>query len=377
MLDSTGAKPASPRHELPANRIGSAMNDPSPERPGKLVSLEVARFAAALCVGTDHIVSFAASLNPGPVLGGFDLPPITSVLFFFVLSGFVIYTAHRQDFEQPNRLPRFIWRRFWRIYPVYWLSLAIPLYFLWPTCPPGYLAQIFTLAPFTYNNSFRELIPPAWSLRFEIAFYLMFALALLPRVGRYLLGAWICLTAWHVYQPMKPEGFILRLPHAVAWHFFGLHELMFFAGLGAGAAFFRLRLHRRWLWLLLAGASVALVLLARLDDWGFLYPSLDRTPLVAGSFATIIFSLAALERGGHLRLNHRLAWLGAMSYPFYIIHPSVLFLGSDFLYYRPGDKQMFSPLAVFAGFMAVSLAASALVTFLYDRPLHRLSRRML
>lgn len=352
------------------------MNDPSPERPGKLVSLEVARFAAALCVGTDHIVTFTASLSPRPVLGGFDLPPITSVLFFFVLSGFVIYTAHRQDFGRPNRLARFIWRRFWRIYPVYWLSLAIPLYFLWPTCSPGYLAQIFTLVPFTRNNSFPELIPPAWSLRFEIAFYLMFALTLLPRVGRYVLGAWVFLVAWHVYQPMRRIGILLRLPHPLAWHFFGVHEIMFFAGLAAGATFFRLRLHQNWLWLLLGGASTALVLLARLDAWGYAYPSLDRTPLVAGSFAAIIFSLAALERGGHLRLSPRLAGLGAMSYPFYLIHPSVLFLGSAFIYYHPGDKQIFSPLSVFAGFMAASLAASALVTFLYDRPLQRLSRRV-
>ncbi|GLR65575.1 acyltransferase [Acidocella aquatica] len=352
------------------------MNDPAAKRPDKLVSLEVARFAAALCVGTDHIVSFTASLSPNPVLGGFDLPPITSVLFFFVLSGFVIYTAHRQDFGQLNRLPRFAWRRFWRIYPVYWLSLAIPLFFLWPTCTPGYLAQIFTLAPFTRNNSFRELIPPAWSLRFEIAFYLMFALALLPRVGRYILGAWIFLAAWHVYQPMKPMGFILRLPHAVAWHFFGVHEIMFFAGLGAGATFFRLRLHHRWLWLLLGGASAALMLLTQMDAWGFAYPSLERTPLVAASFAAIIVSLAALERGGHLRLNQRLTRLGAMSYPFYIIHPSVLFLGSAFIYEHPGDKHMFSPLTVFVAFMAASLIASALVTFLYDRPLQRLARRI-
>jgi peptidoglycan/LPS O-acetylase OafA/YrhL len=151
---------------------------------------------------------------------------------------------------------------------------------------------------------------------------------------------------------------------------------MFFAGLGAGASFFRLRLHKRWLWLLLGGASFALVGLARLDAWGFAYPSLGRTPLVAGSFATIIFSLAALERGGHLRLSQRLTWLGAMSYPFYIIHPSVLFLGSAFIYYHPGDKLMFSPLVVFSGFMAASLAVSAMVTFLYDRPLQRFSRRI-
>ena len=356
------------------------MNESSTKHPDKLVSLEVARFAADVCVGTDHIVSFDASLSPGPVLGGFDLPPITSVLFFFVLSGFVIYTAHRQDFGRLNRLPRFLWRRFWRIFPVYWLSLAIPLYFLWSTCSPDYLVKIFTLSPFIRDNSFVEVIPPAWSLRFELAFYLMFALVLLPRVGRYILGAWIFLVAWHLYPallPMKYMHIHLRLPHLVAWHFFGTHEVMFFAGLAAGVAFARLKWHRRWLWLLLGGAGIALVLLARLDAWGFAYPTVDRTPLVAGSFAAIIFALAALERGGHLKLSPHLATLGAMSYPFYIFHPSVLFLGGVFIYYHPADKQMFSPLTVFTVLLLISLGLSALVTFLYDRPLQRFSRRVM
>jgi exopolysaccharide production protein ExoZ len=151
----------------------------------RLVSLECARFAAALCVGTDHIVSFTAALRGGPVLHGFNLPPIIAVLFFFVLSGFVIYTAHHADFGDVRRLPRYVWRRACRIYPVYWLSLIAPLYFLWTQCSGVYLLDIATLSPF--NNGITELTPPAWSLRFELAFYLMFGLALLPRLAA---GCW-------------------------------------------------------------------------------------------------------------------------------------------------------------------------------------------
>ena len=66
-----------------------------------------------------------------------------------------------------------------------------------------------------------------------------------------------------------------------------------------------------------------------------------------------------------------------MSYPFYIFHPSVLFLGGVFIYYHPADKQMFSPLTVFTVLLLISLGLSALVTFLYDRPLQRFSRRVM
>ncbi len=151
---------------------------------------------------------------------------------------------------------------------------------------------------------------------------------------------------------------------------------MFFAGLAAGFVFVRLQPHRRLLWPLLAAGGIALVLMARLDAGGFAYPTVDRTPLVAGSFAIMIFALAALERGGHLRLDQRLGALGAMSYPFYLFHPSIIFLGNIFIYYHPADRHLVSPPTVFIIVMVASLALSALVTFLFDRPLQRFARRI-
>ena len=359
--------------------MGADVIEAPPKPPAKLISLEIARFIAAFCVGTDHVVSFTASLRPTPVLGGFDLRPSPRSSSSSCLAVCHLYRPSR-GFGRLNRLPRFLWRRFWRIYPVYWLSLAVPLYILWPTINPAYLVKIVTLTPFIKDSSFIEIIPPAWSLRFELAFYLLFALSLLPRIGKYILAAWIFFVVWHLYPallPMKYMHIHLRLPRPVSWHFFGTHEVMFFAGLGAGLAFARLRWQPRALWALLAAAGVALILLARLDSWGFAYPPASRAPMVAYSFAAIIFALAALERGGHLRLSPRLARLGAMSYPFYIFHPTVLFFGGVLIYYHPADKLLFSPLTVFTFFMAASLGISALVTFWYDRPLQRFSRRIL
>jgi peptidoglycan/LPS O-acetylase OafA/YrhL len=343
----------------------------------KLITLEIARFVAAFCVGTNHIVSFAASLSTGPILHGFNLPPITSVLFFFVLSGFVIYTAHQQDIGHPGQIPRYFWRRLCRIFPLYWLSLSIPLYYLWSVSSPHYLIKMFTLAP--YGDRMTELVPPAWSLRFELAFYLMFGLIMLPLIGRVVLAGWALLWAWHSYPTFPPFSLLVwqpRIPYALGWHFFGPHDVHFFAGLAAGFAFARLRPRPWLLWSLLALSVSALIFLARLDEWGFGYPPVGRAPFVGASFAVIIFALAALERARAIRPRPRLAALGAMSYPFYLFHPAVIYLCGVFVYFHPQYNHFGHPYLVFGAMMTASLILSALVTYLYDRPVQRMLRRL-
>ncbi|MFX8653275.1 acyltransferase family protein, partial [Acinetobacter baumannii] len=47
------------------------------------------------------------------------------VCFFFVLSGFIIAHVHWKDLGSPDRVSGFLWRRLVRIFPTYWLALAI------------------------------------------------------------------------------------------------------------------------------------------------------------------------------------------------------------------------------------------------------------
>jgi len=53
--------------------------------------------------------------------------------FFFVLSGFIIFFVHGKDIGKPSRLPHYVWRRFIRIYPVYWavtlISIVLAFFF--------------------------------------------------------------------------------------------------------------------------------------------------------------------------------------------------------------------------------------------------------
>ncbi|HYP64352.1 MAG TPA: hypothetical protein VEQ16_10700, partial [Acidocella sp.] len=70
---------------------------------GKLISLEVARFLAALMVTLEHLSNTIPDLGLGHAL--IATPVSAAVLFFFTLSGFVIHNAHARDAGKPSRLP--------------------------------------------------------------------------------------------------------------------------------------------------------------------------------------------------------------------------------------------------------------------------------
>jgi len=356
---------------------------PRSEQPArKLVSLEIARFLAALAVALEHLSTAIPQLK----LGLAPLPPIpasAAVLFFFTLSGFVIYTAHYQDAGQPARLPRYIWRRAWRIYPLYWLSLVPMLVVLWPGCGPAYLIKIFTLAPFTGNIA--ELNPPAWTLRAELLFYILFGLSLLPYARRVLMPFWFLLLAAAWYHDLRgwggPETLLPFLPQNVSSHLLALNNLMFFAGLGSGYVFARWQPGARLLWPLLGASALALALLIRPDNWGMLYPADPRLPFTAAAFASVIFVLGALERGAHLRLSRRWAAfgaaLGAMSYPLYLLHAGAGFVFGAHIFFHPEDRAYLATFPTFWMMLTLALLASAAAAFLFDAPLQRLARRVM
>ena len=87
--------------------------------------IQAGRGIAAMMVVLFHIgASFAAQKYfHEPLFAQIFRFGSSGVEFFFVLSGFIIYFAHRKDFSQPQRLGRFLLRRALRLYPTYWLLL--------------------------------------------------------------------------------------------------------------------------------------------------------------------------------------------------------------------------------------------------------------
>src|SRR3954451_18263543 len=89
------------------------------------------RALAALAVLMTH-VAFAGGADAPNVFGVFFARMDGGVAVFFVLSGFLLYrpfvVAHLHERPRPAAGP-FLWRRFLRIYPAYWLVLTVVVYF--------------------------------------------------------------------------------------------------------------------------------------------------------------------------------------------------------------------------------------------------------
>ena len=173
---------------------------------GKLGAIEALRFFAALMVvfyhayfslpvpegGTRHdMTGFLSWFQNG--MAGVDI--------FFVISGFVMYTAsaRRRVFDARA----FLQDRFWRIYPVLWGALLIKIGLELVTLKSGHgtvdpamydplrLVGQFLLFPMPANQL---LIGPTWTLTLEMIFYFIFALGYL-RAGIW--GVVVGMLTWY------------------------------------------------------------------------------------------------------------------------------------------------------------------------------------
>jgi peptidoglycan/LPS O-acetylase OafA/YrhL len=345
----------------------------------KLGTLEVGRFIAALVVVMSHAPWFLGALaKPGtpPLFGGWVAPGPFAVQYFFTLSGFVMILAHHQDFGRPLAPLRFWAKRAARIFPMYWLALALAL--LCGALPADGWTRLylFSLAP-VYGP---EMVQPAWSLHVEMAFYVIFGLCLLPFIGRAILVLWLILAGLACYLTVP---FILHTPgilnaHATLLLFgttFCYFHLQFFSGLLAGWLFLKFRLQRVTALVLLGMGVATLAACLPALGWGQLYFTPPLAPVIALGFGALMAGLAGLERAGALSVGRWAGRLGAASYPLYILHFPLLQLFS---------RQLGSPFAlglpelyVVFGLECLGLVLLAyLAAVLLDQPLQRLLRHV-
>ena len=343
----------------------------------KLRSIELLRGIAALSVAIAHadaLIGGNADLPFGR-WHQFAMPGTAGVEFFFVLSGFVMALAHGAEIGPGGNVGRFLWKRFCRIYPLYWLVLAWPLHQFWgaPSVTPAAIAQWATLAPVRTDN----LVVVAWTLRQEVTFYLVLSLCLLPRIGPAILVLWVAITTaiWFLVSAPAVPGIA-----GIVWsHVFSIFDFEFFAGLAAGWLLRRAPLGRT------AGAAILAAGLALVawrmsqDGWGAEYGPVIARPIYGAAYAAVILGCATLERAGTLRFGPRAArvtWLaGAISYPLYLVHLPVLDVVARTLGQR-GVAARIGPDATFAVLLASAVLGGVVLALAVDQPLQRLLRRV-
>ena len=343
----------------------------------KLRSIEALRGLAAFSVAVAHSDSFIGGNTDLPFgrWHAFAMPGTAGVEFFFVLSGFVMAVAHGGSVGPGGDVGAFLWKRFCRIYPLYWLVLAWPLHQFWgaPSVTPGSIAEWASLLPVRTDN----LLVVAWTLRQEVTFYLVLALCLVPRVGQAVLAGWVAATVanWFVVPVPAPAG----LGGTVFTQVFSIFDFEFFAGLGAGWLFRRWRAGRAGAWGFLAGGVALVAWRMSLDGWGVEYGPVHARPVYGLGYAAILLGCAVLERSGAFRFGPRLAgaaWLaGAVSYPLYLVHLPILDVVARWLG-QSGTAARIGPDATFAVLLAAAVAGGVALALLVDQPLQRGLRRV-
>ncbi len=285
-------------------------------------SLQAGRALAALLVVLLHTSEGIFELPKyfgGSPFGHLLAFGTAGVDFFFVLSGFIIAHVHGGDVGRPGRLRPYLWKRFVRVYPTYWvvLLLMLPVFFLAPQLgrghetDPGVLLRSFVLLPVPVTG---PSLGVAWSMCFEVYFYALFATLIASRrLGGAVFAAWAGLLA------VALCGQFWTMP----WSFLAnLYDLEFLAGILLALALKRRTVPAPRLVLVL---GVLVFLATGMADVfrGPLGMHLHVLGYTSGSVLALAGAVEA-ERCGKLNVPRTLVRLGDASYSIYLVHQPVL-----------------------------------------------------
>jgi exopolysaccharide production protein ExoZ len=303
----------------------------------KLASIQMLRALAAIMVVYTHSICSMGSFGRGWLQ---SLPASTAlgtlgVDIFFVISGFVIYRSAGRLTGSSDALS-FLWHRFRRINPVYYVATLLTLLIWLPGILRGKHPEVNSRALLTsfllcrYPGWANPILVQAWTLFYEWYFYLIFCLLILAGIQRKVGMLAILLFSLVFF------GWTLRdHPIDILYFYANPCIIEFLLGVGIGYCFQRWTPGR-------TAASVLLIpgiLLGMICIWtGYADvggpPSLPAPIYLyqhafgwGSAAALIVAGCVFLEKNGSFTFFHRnrlIALLGDASYSIYLFHFIVL-----------------------------------------------------
>ena len=321
-------------------------------RQDRFDGLDVLRGLAAATVVLSHYSSYCASHF---VDAPFQLPLLAgyyAVLLFFMISGFVIYFT----VERCESWRDFAVSRMTRLYPAYWAGLTLVvvvevLVFGETMWWRGYAAN---MTMFQEYIGFANHDNVYWSLTVELAFYfciaILFRLGLLRRINAVAI-AWLA-VAWCWWAIEKS----LEIPLPALINRCLIPQAAPFFILGIMLYLIRVRGT--------SVARVAIIAIAFTTIWrihGALHLAIS-----LGLFVCAVFALSDYAR---FMVMPATLWLGAISYPLYLIHRNLGYLSLGAMH-REGWPTWLALLCTAIG----ALVFATLLTYFVERPLCRVLR---
>ncbi|MFE0156302.1 acyltransferase family protein [Nonomuraea sp. NPDC059007] len=371
----------------------------------RLAWLDALRGIGAVAVVAEHLLTWAMPwLRPISFNIG-----MYGVLVFFLVSGYIIPLS----LEQRGDLRAFWVGRFFRLYPLYVVVIAIMLALSWwipirwevPRDPSAIASHATMLLDVVGSAG---VVNTMWTLSYEMVFYLLASALFVTGVGKgrgliavllgvtalvaglfvsgpALSGPWVAWLSFGVFvlglAAVMAGRFrtvaavvlgamalsLLLLSSRVPWFSMAMLAVMF-----TGAAIQRWDRASGPLWpVALTGVTVAVVPVWALNaGWWWVQPDVWITTVVLAG-ATFAGGMALREA----RMPRVLTWLGLISYSLYLLHLPLLTVIIQLV----GDlRWAAAPVQITVGtlFLLVIIPGSWLSYRFLERPMQRLGRRL-
>ena len=338
----------------------------------QLTTLQAGRAIAAIMVVLFHIEIFIFPDRLYPGQGAFKPFEIgySGVEFFFALSGFLMAYIHTRHFDQPERAGTYLKKRIGRIYPAYW-ALFLPLVLLW-TVVPDAGPELMGLGEVLYDASLlptngEPLLAVAWTLQFEMFFYLIFMLAIVSRrIGLGVMALWFGLCFIGLFLPQRPFPL----------HFITSEYNLIFLG-GMLAAYGYMRIPAKWVTPLLFGAILVFVSVGLADLYRvWPLPQAFRTFTVGTAASLIVAAMAAGEAKRGWRAPAFLKVIGDSSYSLYLVHMPLMTIAGA-LIVKLGVNQWLPMPIMLVALVGGCILAGVIMHYVIEKPVTRWAQQWL
>lgn len=338
----------------------------------KIDSLQALRAFAAIFVMVYHGTTLVFKATGYNYLANFFTVGFMGVDVFFVLSGFIIFHTYA---AKKIIVSDFLRKRFVRVVPIYWLVIIglIIIHIPFPAPNQAELNDVSVLvASFTLYPSKTLVLGVAWTLTYEILFYIVFALtaAVNTKTFYYTFTAWGLIIIVLYILKISPTQFAANaLINPVILNF----------GFGCVIAYLYRKYKDLKYWHFVAGIGFLLLCIT----WCCYYFAVNRdaqAPFYTSDMSRVyLFGIpSAVLIYGLLYLNKPvpgiLVRVGDASYSLYLIHAAVITLLLRFAIkldvLKPTDH--FNIAAVATLIFVLTIAVSLLFYKFIEKPLIKL-----
>lgn len=332
------------------------------------LSLQFARGLAAIAVVLFHLGGVMTVFFDVNVYSSLFYFGDKGVEFFFVLSGFIIYIAHKDDLNNPEKCFGYLYKRLIRIYPTY-IIIFLLLYVVVLTYPQlqngevisgDVLLKALLLIPqdkAIVGGTGAPILPVAWTLQYEVMFYILFIIPILSKKASYI--AIIVFIIGYIYGDQISDFYYLSFV-------FSDYTILFFMGIIVAYVYNEYNLFlSSWRFLLISFSMYMAILL---NNYLFII-KFNETITYGVLFSLCILVLINLEKRGVKVFNVKIyQLLGKISFSLYLLHyPIMLFLCKVITTFKFNYEQW--SLFIFIFIFIFSIIVSAFFSLFVEIPI--------